>query len=105
MENIMVITKRVGQKCTVEEIENSLRSLQQIVGGYIEILRMDFNPALILICNEEGKLLNLEPTLDLGYDVICGNYLIAKDDGFGELISLNAVDIADIQKYLNIKLD
>lgn len=64
----------------------SLKELQTIVGGYIECLHL-FTDGLLLICNEEGKLMNLpynERATDLarknGYnnDYIVGDVLICK---------------------------
>lgn len=39
------------------EIENTLPALQEAVGGYIEVI--PFAPDAVIICNEEGRLLNL----------------------------------------------
>lgn len=64
----------------------SLEELQTIVGGYIECLHL-FTDGLLLICNEEGKIINLprnERATDLvrkcGYDndYIVGDVLICK---------------------------
>lgn len=40
-------------------IKNELKALQETVGGYIETLTLA--EGVVLICNEEGKLLKLEP--------------------------------------------
>ena len=52
-----VIIKEPGQRPRVTEIENSLSTLQQAVGGYIETVTLaeDF----CIICNEEGRLQGL----------------------------------------------
>ena len=72
----------------VEEISHTLESLQHIVGGYIEA-SYPFEDPVAIICNEEGKLLNLpwnRPLYDeYGriYDIIAGTFMIAgltKDD-------------------------
>lgn len=41
------------------EVKNELKALQEAVGGYIETLTLA--EGVVLICNEEGKLLNMEP--------------------------------------------
>lgn len=38
-------------------VSNSLKNLQNFVGGYIEVVRLF--PDLAIICNEEGRILNL----------------------------------------------
>lgn len=64
----------------VVEIENELEVLQKIVGGLIETV-YPFKDEVCLICNEEGKLLNLQMNralYDNGsvYDVIAGDFLV-----------------------------
>ena len=45
----------------IEEIEPTLRNLQSIVGGYIEIVPAELGDSALVICNEEGKIDNLPP--------------------------------------------
>lgn len=80
------------QPCHVPEIidlRNDLKAFQCYIGGYIETVQL--GKGLILIVNEEGKLLGMEPNIFLiyGTDVeeIVGPILIVKDAGeeFGEL--------------------
>lgn len=44
----------------VEYIENTLDDMQRVVGGLIE--EIDLNDNTVLVCNEEGKLMNLQQT-------------------------------------------
>ena len=47
--------KRQGDKGFREiEVENELRALQQLVGGYIECVYL--SPEACVICNEEGRI-------------------------------------------------
>ena len=39
----------------ISEIENDLKSMQEVVGGYIEQI-MPYDDEVALICNEEGKM-------------------------------------------------
>lgn len=52
-----VIIKEPGQRPRVTEIENSLSTLQQAVGGYIETVTLAED--CCIICNEEGRLQGL----------------------------------------------
>ena len=60
-----------GTDFTIEE-------LREIVGGYIEIVRLPDNR--IMVVNEEGKLYNLpknvQATHIYGYEVIVGDVLV-----------------------------
>ena len=53
-----VIKKEPGRRAEVVEIENGLKSLQEAVGGYIEVA-YPFRGPVGVICKEEGLLLNL----------------------------------------------
>lgn len=74
------------------EVENKLSALQQQVDGFIETVFPFKDEDVVLICNEEGKLLNLEPNRIIfndGYpmDCICGTFLLAgiHEDDFTSL--------------------
>ena len=41
----------------VREIDDSLKAMQEIVGGYIQPIYLDDSVALV--CNDEGKVMNL----------------------------------------------
>lgn len=55
-------------------IENTLKAMQNRVGGLIELVGL--SDTAVLICNDEGKLLGLEPNRRLGNHVIAGSFLI-----------------------------
>ena len=46
-----------GKHPYVKEIEHTLENLQKTVGGYIETVTISTD--VVIICNEEGKLLGL----------------------------------------------
>lgn len=67
-----------GKRPMVMEIDNSLESMQSVVGGMIQAV-YPFSDTVALICNEEGKLMGLpcnrtlrQETDDQIYDIICG---------------------------------
>lgn len=63
------------------EIDGTLESMQQIVGGLIQAI-YPWADSVALVCNDEGKLLGLEPNRYLMneegevYDIICGPFFI-----------------------------
>lgn len=65
----------------VVEIENELEVLQKMVGGLIQAV-YPFDDNVCLICNDEGKLLNLDLNRALYdndgdvYDAVVGNFLV-----------------------------
>lgn len=74
------------------QIKPGLESLQQAVGGNIEIT-YPFDDRVAVVVNDEGKMNGLSPNRALRdekgqiYDVVCGNMLIAglKEDSLGSL--------------------
>lgn len=64
-------------------VKNELKALQETVGGYIETLTLA--EGVVLICNEEGKLLKLEPNTH--FYTINGDFLLVGVNGeeFGDL--------------------
>lgn len=73
------IIKSPGRRPGVIEIENSLRAMQTIVGGYIEAVPLTTDSALI--CNEDGIVLGLARNVDVLGLKIRGTLLIVGVDG------------------------
>ena len=73
-------------------LDNNLRALQEAVSveasfvGLIEILNLDSRACIL--CNEEGKLLQLPPNRRFYSDVICGTFYVTGQSKNGELTSL-----------------
>lgn len=102
IEVVKVSPQKPGE---ISKIENTLRGLQTSVSveapyiGLIEIIHPDNEEdwKICLLCNEEGKILNLPPNRRVGDDIICGTFYITSQDRFGNLASLNE---EQKQKYL-----
>lgn len=94
-----------------KEIENTLESLQEIVGGYIEspyISNIFRENDIDIILNEEGKILTLQEEIAvidkkkaIVIDVLCGNCIFVSHNEQGETIGLNDEQIKIIKKELN----
>ena len=85
-DRIQVVLCEPGKKARVTTIMNNLESLQKMVGGYIEAV-YPFEDPVAIICNEEGKLNNMELNRALRdesgqiYDILAGPFLVT---GLGE---------------------
>ena len=53
---IKILALPVDREPYITNIENSLKNMQNYVGGYIETVTVLKNPQVILICDEEGVL-------------------------------------------------
>ena len=76
-----VIVVEPRKKPMVQDIGSDLESMQKIVGGPIQAV-YPFDEPVALICNEEGKLLNLPLNRALRddegnvYDIISGTFFV-----------------------------
>ena len=83
-------------------IKNTLKEKQKLVDGLIEYVYLPNCNDVVLICNEEGKLLGLPPNRDIGYDIVCGDFLIVGDDPeLGEDRSLTDEQITKYSKMFD----
>lgn len=88
----------------VEEIDGSLESMQEVVGGYIELL-YPHNDESVIVCNEEGKIKDLpwnRPIVDEnGYiiDVMSGTFFICNAPADSE--DLTSITDEQIDYYTN----
>ena len=78
----------------VREIDDSLKAMQEIVGGYIQPI-YPFDDPIALVCNDEGRLMNLPANRGLRgedeklYDIVFGTFFLcgapADSDHFTDL--------------------
>lgn len=57
---LRVLVKRPGLPLRAEVVENTLRSMQELVDGPIECVTV--TEEIALVCNEEGRLRGLSPS-------------------------------------------
>lgn len=92
-ELIQVVLCEPRKKARIATIRNTLASLQQTVGGYIEAV-YPFDDPVAIICNEEGKIKGLELNRALRdengkvYDILAGTFLIVglEEENFASLM-------------------
>lgn len=88
-----------------KEIDPSLQSMQGIVGGTIQAIYPFPDQEIALICNDDGKLIQLIPNRALydeeGYlfDIICGTFfLCAAPFGAENFEGLNEKQIKKLKR-------
>ena len=91
-DTITIAVKAPKKNWERREVENTLESFQEIVGGYIEGYFTNIY-GVHFFCNEEGKFLNLEPNLRFCGDIICGTVFAVRSDDEGEFVSLTDEDL------------
>ena len=91
---IKVIIKDPGEPIGREVwVVNSLKKLQQIVGGYIEIVTLaNGSDRIVVVCDEEGKLKDKLPNFRIEtmerIDIIVGTAIICGANDRGDLASI-----------------
>ena len=91
-KEITVVKVEPMKEPVIACLKNDLDSLQKAVSigapdqGLIEFVWLENNVSIL--CNEEGKLIGLDPNRRLGDDILCGVFYIVAEDDEGNLISL-----------------
>ena len=105
-KEITVVKVEPMKNPVITTLTNDLDSLQKAVSigadyqGLIEFVYLEDNVSIL--CNEEGKLIALEPNRRLGEDILCGVFYLVAEDKNGNLKSLTP---AQQDKYLRMFWD
>ena len=75
----------------VVDIGNDLKSMQDVVGGLIEVINLEDD--IVMVDNEEGKLIGLEGNRRVGRDIIAGTFFLCGSNDEGEFVSLTEEQI------------
>lgn len=109
-ESVIKVSKVEPHKAPeVIYLENKLEVLQTAVSigaayrGLIEIISLDGESCIV--CNEEGKLIGLEPNRRLGSDILCGVFYITGQNKHGDLASLPEYLIKRYSAYFAVPED
>ncbi len=90
-KQVKILVKRVGKAPEVITIENKIETMQGIVGGWLEEVRV--NDRMVLMCNEEGRLKNLPPNVVVQGHLIVGDCFLCRVNEAGEMVDLHDVDV------------
>jgi hypothetical protein len=104
MTKLGVVIKADGtlERLDLSESEQELKSLQNAVGGYVQVIELEDD--FTMWANEEGKLLNLpvneiatviwEVRFGLDTDIICGDVVFTGGmDEDGETLTISEANI------------
>ena len=76
-----IVLVEPGKVAQITEMELSLENIQKVVGGMIQAV-YPWKDKAALVCNDEGKLLEMPPNRALEdekghvYDIVCGTFFI-----------------------------
>ena len=95
-----ILYYEVGRTNVEINIPNELKTLQDLVGGHLETVKV--NADLSVVCNEEGLILNLPYNRVVNGQIIFGNFFITKFDGIDDFTDLTDEDINMILNVYSI---
>lgn len=91
-DNIRVTVYAPGRPGETRDVANELTPMQEIVGGYLEVVRLPI-PSLLIVCNEEGLLQGLPPNI-MG---IRGTFFVTRESEDGsDFVSLTDADLVSV---------
>ena len=79
---MQILVVEPGKAPKSRNISGSLKEMQSIVGGYIQTIYPFDEPDVALVCNDEGKIMNLSANRGLRgsdgqiYDIVCGTFFL-----------------------------
>ena len=85
---LQVVFKKPNEKPMQMEIEDTLEKLQELVEGYIEVIKANDDGSILMVVNEEGQLKRLEPNIWIGNTCIVGNVVFVQNKFDSEFHSL-----------------
>ena len=99
---IKVLIKHPYQDPEIVEIDNTLESCQEIVGGLIQIVPFPTVDGVDLVLNEEGKIFKLDGNFFMPHyqDCVVGPAIMTSSDDEGNLASISEKQIQDCKKYI-----
>ena len=101
-DKIVAVIKKPYEKPETVAIDKGLKSLQEIVGGDIDVVYIPNIDDIHGFCNDEGLLIGMEPNFyrpDYG-DAIVGPAVFLGSGADGDSISLTPEQVKRITTYL-----
>lgn len=91
-DEILIVVVEPNKKPYKKIIRNDLKEMNEVVGGYIEIINIgkaERGATIALTVNEEGKIIGLPVNRAIvGFDILVGTFFITAYNMQGDNISL-----------------
>lgn len=104
-DSIQVVIVEPARAPYKKTIPNTLEAMQEIVGGYIEIVNIghtETGGTIAIVVNEEGKIINLPMNRIIngrgGSDILVGTFFMIAYNMKGDNVSLNDAECEKLMK-------
>lgn len=94
-----VIVAEPKKEPYVKEIDGSLESMQEIVGGYITYY-FPWGNRVVVVCDEDGELKSLPRNRFVGHELVLGTFFMCSLE-YGEFVGLTDEEIERYMKIIN----
>lgn len=101
MEQILAVVKRPSERAKLERIDNTLKAMQDLVGGHIECVTTN---ECVIICNEDGIGMGLTRNCYYKGHMLFGVVVAVVAEG-DELAGLSLDAAADIMLDLDYGME
>lgn len=95
---IKIVVYEPGKQPEERNVSRSLKTLKQLVGGYLKAIRFrqPGTQHLVLVCNDEGQLLGLPENRGLA-----GTWFVCRDEGanFGSLTEQDLAIVRNLNQF------
>ena len=98
MAKITVVVKEPNKTPEVKEIEDTLEAMQEVVGGYIELVALPNK--LDFYVNEEGLIQGLPFNTHIRGNPVVGTIFAASRNSSGDTIGLNKSQIDKVMTLI-----
>ena len=95
---IKAVIKEPRKPAIETMIDSSLKSLQKIVGGYIELIRIR---DIDIYVNEEGLMMDLPYNITMRGVTLVGTIVATSFDDEGNVVGLNDDQVKDVMNILS----
>lgn len=96
---IRILFKKPNEQPKEMYVADELENYQELLEGYMETVHL--NGRVWILCNEEGKFINLEPNIPYGRDILVGNIIFVASDEEGDFTDLTDEEIEKIYEFLD----
>ena len=83
MENINVVIKEPGKEPYEKTIRNDLATMQEIVGGYLEVVHILDTPLLLVVNSNEPPTQGLKPNIHFFGQTLVGTMFVCTTNMMG----------------------
>lgn len=101
-KKIKVLIIEPDQEPRTAEIMNGLQTLQDLVGGYIDLMHPNQDGSVVVIFNEDGRINGLSQNREINGKIYVGTLIVTGHNENGEFCSLSPIQSETYKQLFRI---